>query len=450
MVRTKSGLLGIALAASVTFGACDDGDDVLTPPVARTFRVTLENVAEAYIFPASGLFDTPAGAAAPGPLLPGGVYEFSFSAPPGARLSFATMMVQSNDLFYAPSGDGIALWNADGSQVIGDVTSQVRLWDAGTEADEEPGLGPNQAPRQSAGDTGPADPNNVVRAADDTFGNLVPVESVVRVTLSSAGPYSWTARIQNVSTASTLTTSDGGAHPVPLAPGAFVVHSNPNPLFTVGQPDAGDGLEGVAEDGSATALGQSLAARTGVTGVLSPGVWAVHTVPSVLFRAGQTDSGRGLEAIAEDGDPTAMAGSLAADASVLASGAFNTPEGASAPAPAFPGDSYSFEIVAEEGQRLSFATMYVQSNDLFFAPAEAGIDLFPGGTALSGDATGMVLLWDAGTEANQAPGIGPDQAPRQPGANIGAAENGAVRQVDDGFQYGPVSATLRVTVTPIG
>ncbi len=448
MMRRKSGLLGIGFAAGVALGACDDGDDMLTPPVARTFRVTVENVADAFTYPASGVFNTPAGAAAPGPLLPGGVYEFSFSAPPGGRLSFATMMVQSNDLFYAPSGEGIALWEADGSQVTGDVTSQISLWDAGTEADEEPGLGPNQAPRQAAGNTGAADPNTFVRLAEDTFGNLVPVASVVRVTLSSTGPYSWTARIENVSTSATLSTSDGGAHPVPLAPGAFVVHSAPNPLFTAGQPDTGMGLEGVAEDGSAGALGPSLAAQTGVTGVLSPGAWAVHTVPSVLFRAGQTDLGRGLEAIAEDGDPTAMAASLAADASVVSSGAFNTPVGAAGPAPAFPGDSYAFEVTAEEGQRLSFATMYVQSNDLFFAPAEAGIDLFPGGLAFSGDATGMVLLWDAGTEANQVPGIGPDQAPRQSGANVGQSENLAVLQVDDGYQYGPVSATVRVTITP--
>ena len=38
-------------------------------------------------------------------------------------------------------------------------------------------------------------------------------------------------------------------------------------------------------------------------------------------------------------------------------GVFNTPVGASSPAPAFPGDSYSFEFSAAPGNKLSFATV---------------------------------------------------------------------------------------------
>ncbi len=450
MNHSLTGLWAMALAGTTALAACSDDDDMVVPPQMQTFEVSIENVAVAYDFASSGVFDTPAGQGSPGPLFPGGVYEFSFHAGPGAYLSFATMMVQSNDFFFAPDGDGIALWNPDGSQVTGDVTDQILLWDAGTEADGEPGLGPDQAPRQTGADTGAPDPNATVRLAADAFANLPAIAEMVRVTLMSTGPTSWTARIENVSTATTLATSDGAMHPVPLAPGVFVVHSDPNPLFTVGSADRGEGLEGVAEDGTTGDLRAALGSRTGATGVLAPGVYAVHRTPSILFEGGAPDRGLGLEAIAEDGAPGALAGALAGDPEVSASDLFNTPAGAAAPGPATPGGRYTFTVTAEEGDRLSFATMYVQSNDLFFAPAETGIDLFPGGVPLSGDVTGMVLLWDAGTEVNERPGVGLFQAPRQPGPDTGADENGSVRQVNDGYDYGDVEGLIRVTVTPIG
>jgi len=46
-----------------------------------------------------------------------------------------------------------------------------------------------------------------------------------------------------------------------------------------------------------------------------------------------------------------------------------------------------------------------------------------------------MILWDAGTEVNQAPGFGSEQAPRQGGADTGTAENGVVQAVADGFTY---------------
>jgi hypothetical protein len=44
---------------------------------------------------ALGIFNTPVGANGPGPLLPGGVYEFELSAKPGMRLTLVTMFGQS-------------------------------------------------------------------------------------------------------------------------------------------------------------------------------------------------------------------------------------------------------------------------------------------------------------------------------------------------------------------
>jgi len=440
-------LWGSAVLACGVLVACDKDPVEPEPPEPTMFTVTIENVSTAFSFASSGVFNTPVGADAPGPLLPGATYEAEFNAPPGSYLTFATMMVQSNDLFYAPDEMGIPLWK-EGEQTSGDVTDYIQLWDAGTEADQEPGLGADQAPRQAAGNTGEADENNTVRLADDTFGNLPPVSDVIQATLTPTGPTSFKLSIMNVSTATTLTSSDGSMHPVPMAPGVYVVHSAAGPLFTVGEADRGEGLEGVAEDGAAGGLGDVLAAATGVTGVIAPGVFAVHTSERVLFADGTADRGDGLEALAEDGDPAGLAGVVAATAGVSESGVFNTPVGAAGPGPVTPGGSYSFEFEAEEGDGLSFATMFVQSNDLFYAPSDQGIALFSGGRAISGDITAQVMLWDAGTEVNEAPGVGPNQAPRQAGPNTGADEAGTVMLVSDGYTYPANASVIRVTITP--
>jgi len=439
----------LALLAVLAFSACDDAE-VMAPVTETMFEVRVENVSTVFDYAASGSFSIPSGTGGPGPLLPGGVYEFEFAAAPGSKLSFATMFVQSNDLFYAPAGGGIELFDSQAQQITGDVTDQIMLWDAGTEADQEPGLGSDQAPRQVGANSGAPDGNATVRLAADAFGNLPAVSEVIRVTLDSTGPSSFRLRIENVSTAATVATSDAKTHPAPLAPGVWVIHSGADPLFTAGQADRSEGLEGLAEDGAATPLAEALARRTGLTGPIAPGAFAIHTSPSALFHAGMSDSGMGLEALAEDGDPSGLAGALASVSGVSVAGAFNTPVGAAGPAPAFPGEVYTFTFTADVGDRLSFATMLVQSNDLFFAPAEAGLDLFPGGAAVSGDVTGMVLLWDAGTEINERPGFGLNQAPRQSGANTGTAEGGVIRQVNDGYAYPNVSDVVRITIQPIG
>ncbi|UCC84797.1 MAG: spondin domain-containing protein [Gemmatimonadota bacterium] len=439
-------LATFALLVVPTAG-CDD--DTTSVSEETTFEVSIENTSMLYDFSASGVFNTPVGAGAPAPILPGDAYEFSFSAAPGSKLSFATMFVHSNDFFYAPDAGGIELFDMSGAPVTGDVTSQIMLWDGGSEVNQEPGLGVDQAPRQSGPNTGAADPDNTVRIAPDDFNNLPAVDQVLQVTLSVAGQTDFTARIENVSTATTLMTSDGGMLSVPLAPGVWVVHGDDAPLFTVGQADYGDGLEALAEDGDPSSLGAALAAATGLTVPLSPGVWAVHTADAVLFTAGQADHGDGLEALAEDGDPSGLAAALAGQSGVVSSGAFTTPDGASMAGVILPGQSYSFTVTATPGAKLSLATMFVQSNDLFYAPDEEGIALFSmGGSPVSGDVTSQFMLWDAGTEVNQEPGIGLDQAPRQSAPDSGAEENGTVRLVNDGYTYPSVSDVIRVTVTP--
>jgi hypothetical protein len=180
----------------------------------------------------------------------------------------------------------------------------------------------------------------------------------------------------------------------------------------------------------------------------SPGLWVVHSGTAPLFKVGKPDLGWGLEAQAEDGNPATLAEHCKTHAGVLSVGVFNTPKGDQQPGPALPGKVYEFTVTAKPGDRLSFATMFGQSNDLFYAPAEAGIDLFGSdGRAVNGDVTAKLNLWDAGTEVNEEPGFGPNQAPRQSGPNTGASEKKPVGKVKDGFKYPKVSDVLKVTIT---
>jgi hypothetical protein len=131
------------------------------------------------------VFNTPVGASAPGPITPGAAYEVAVSAVPGDRLSMTIMMGQSNDWFYAPNESGIELFK-NGKAISGDITSQLAMWDAGSEMDQEPGIGADQGARQKAPNTGKAE-NGVVRKIQDgkTYSNA---SKVMRVTITPAMP----------------------------------------------------------------------------------------------------------------------------------------------------------------------------------------------------------------------------------------------------------------------
>lgn len=182
----------------------------------------------------------------------------------------------------------------------------------------------------------------------------------------------------------------------------------------------------------------------------APVLWLVHTGSDPVFTDGRADRGNGLERLAEDGNPATLAESLRGAPGVVAVGAVAVPEDAMEPGPILPGNAYRFTVTAAPGQRLSLFFMFGQSNDLFYAPA-AGVPLFDdAGRPRTGDLTAEMVLWDAGTEVNQEPGLGPDQAPRQPSDNTGQPEGGVVRPVRDQFTYPPVSEVIRVTISTTG
>ncbi len=183
--------------------------------------------------------------------------------------------------------------------------------------------------------------------------------------------------------------------------------------------------------------------------VLAPGAYELNDHPVAFYTTGEADRGQGLEALAEDGDPSVlvdtinhmmtgdMMGGFVADV-------FNTPVGADAPGVVGAGAAYEYLIEAYPGQYLTFATMFVQSNDWFFAPGPEGLALFDAdGNPISGDITDQIFLWNAGTEVDQTPGEGSDQAPRQAGPNTGEAENGLVSLVEGFTDY-----QILVTIIP--
>jgi len=234
---------------------------------------------------------------------------------------------------------------------------------------------------------------------------IVAAATAHSVALSSggrSGETRFTVRVENISAPEGLTASDGTRWPFAVSPGVWVVSSKNVRLFTDGKPAGANGLEAQAEDGNPAMLQASLGGET------------AH----------------------------------ASSGTMPLSGIFNMPVGRDAPGPILPGGSYEFTFMARPGMKLQLAMMFGQSNDLFYAPY-APIPLFDSkGGAASGDFTYKFVLWDAGTEVNQEPGVGFDQAPRQKAPNTGAAENGVVRRVKDGYSYPETSRVLRVTITP--
>ncbi|PQJ35460.1 hypothetical protein BSZ35_13365 [Salinibacter sp. 10B] len=459
--------------------------DVMVSRTPTTFDVTIENVGTAQPLTKAGVFNTPQGASSPGPLTPGNSYQFSFTAGPneipgsGMKLSFATMFVQSNDIFYGFDPGGLSLFKSDGTPIgmdtPADVTKHISYWDAGTEVDQEPGTGSNQAPRQSEADTGPDEDGSLVKVTD-TDGDGTPnddgfeypaVADGLNMTISSTmddatGSIQFTVTIENVGGGRQV----NGA-PLVISPGAFAAHFDQAPpngnevAFFV--PDAAesesiDGIEEIAEDGDPSVRAEAAAPLTGPTVPLSPGAYASHADAVQAFTVGERASA-GIEGVAEDGLPETLAGELDASTDdIRDAGIFNTPNGADEAGPLAPGNTYSFTVEGQPGDRLSFATMYIQSNDLFYSFPAEGLPLFENDAPINGTMTESVILYDAGTEGDEEPGTGLNQAPRQSGPDTGPDGEGQIAAVrnadedrfldDDGFEYEETANILRVTITP--
>lgn len=120
-------------------------------------------------------------------------------------------------------------------------------------------------------------------------------------------------------------------------------------------------------------------------------------------------------------------------------------QGTGTPPVILPGQSTSFTFSAAKNQRLTFATMYGWSNDLFFAPENPGIKLYnDDGSPITGDVSAQMKLWDNGTRVNQAPG----STVVHPGTAESAPKNiKEVNGMDDyGNTYLAASKLMQVTL----
>jgi hypothetical protein len=108
-------------------------------------------------------------------------YSFVVFAEPGDRLSIAAMLAQTNDLFVATSPRGLPLFE-NGRPIKGDFTSELTLWDAGTEVNERPGYGAHQAARQAESNHGKSEREPIDRVRDGF--DYPPLEDLIMLSIS--------------------------------------------------------------------------------------------------------------------------------------------------------------------------------------------------------------------------------------------------------------------------
>lgn len=339
----------------------------------------------------------------PGPSMSGERFVFSVRPTAAARyVTFATMAVQSNDVFVAPPASGIAFIAEDGTRrdvgtIEADIAAQLDLWDAGTEANQVPGSGNFQPLGTEGGaNMGPADPDATVRRYRDSTNDLADAASLLEVTVSE-----------------------------------------------------GD------ESGSFELVFSNVSDTSSYPSVLTPVAWAVHDDTVSVFEPGDAASA-GVESLAEDGDGAALNAEFMAAPGVESHGTRGIPDQAETMRPIRAGESYTVNVtVSANAPRFFFATMVVPTNDAFVA-IQGGVALLdeagePRATdAIEDEIAERLVVWDAGTEANEPGVLGPSQPPEQDGANIGPADGaGTVRLYDDPIWEIPaLEALLRVTIRP--
>jgi hypothetical protein len=197
---------------------------------------------------------------------------------------------------------------------------------------------------------------------------------------------------------------------------------------------------------------------------LSPGAWVVFQGENPAFEPGEfSDSGTRL--IAEDGFPAPKPFitdetevELLQGAGFDAVGTFSAPGGMPDVPALSPGETATFTFTASEGDRLQIETMFVQSDDWFYAFSGEGLELFSEGEPVSGNVTSEIALYDAGTEIDAPPGEGPTSPPgavqkpvQEPMAtNVGTDESLPIqlaRERHPGFPIPANSEVIRVTIS---
>lgn len=360
------------LFASISFTSCSDDDDDDLPSDAP--KIVFENVTAMKNYVQSGTFE---GIAA------GQSTSFTFNAAKGQRLMFATMYGYSNDLFFAPENPGIELFGSDGTPITGDLSSKIKLWDNGTRV--------NQQPNSSVTHPGTAE-DGVVKMIEtqDAQGNLYRSASeLVHINLTyNQSKSEFTITITNNSN------SEGAINETPLSAGVWVVSNimdgnlpNDKPFFTADQKSSTQ-LTALAESGNNQSLYTMVEAETGIITKLSPAIVVIYTGDkNPIFELGQKDAGLGLTTLAQKGDLTQIKASLEKMSNVKH--VYATSDGSFGPT-----GTRDTKFAASQGDRIAYALMFEYSNDWFYANSTtidalskgdltAGTVLYDNGTAVN-------------------------------------------------------------------
>jgi hypothetical protein len=251
------------------------------------------------------------------------------------------------------------------------------------------------------------------------------------------------------------------ARAIPLLASLAVSLTPPEAGAQSQQPWAGAGLQARHPTGRATwftirveniSKGDALELSNGQSApfISAPVLWVIHTgSTNPIFTGGSRDAGEGLEQLAETGDPSRLVSALTGKPGVVTAGAIAKAVGATAEGPITSGQAYEFRVSLEPGQLLSTAWMFAQSNDLFYSNDRPVALFSASGEPISGELTAQLSLWDAGTEANEEPGLGPNQGPRQASPDAGEVEAQVIAHVRDRYTYPRTDHVLRLTVKPV-
>lgn len=380
----------LLIFSALAFSSCKKNDDNSS---SGQSTITVENVLQSKPLVESGMFK---GTGSPALILPGQSVSIHFSAAKGEALTFATMYGWSNDLFFAPENPGIAVYDASGNPIQGDVSAQIKLWDNGTRV--------NQAPGAAVTHPGTANSANITEVAGvDAQGNsYLPASQLVKAMLAYDGNSYFTLTLTNI--------SGGTANETPLSPGVWAVSYivggnllNAAPLYTKGQPTA-NGLTSIAEMGDNSALNTYLSGQTGIFTPLSPVLVVVYNgIDNPIYKSGEYDRGEGLKLLAQKGSADTLAAALRAKPGVKAVYILPAPT-TTVLLPQINGQAggkVSQTLTVASGDRLAIATMYGFSNDWFFASTGNGVD-----ATQKGDISSGIGLYNDGTAIDQFPGAG--------------------------------------------
>lgn len=200
----------------------------------------------------------------------------------------------------------------------------------------------------------------------------------------------------------------------------------------------------VTPEGGVTIQITAAASGPSVSGQ-GPIFYTTHAAGWRLFTAGMPASSA-LGAWAASLDPSALLAELAELDTIGDVGA--------SPGVVEPGEAVEIEVVSSAAHPwLTLAAPVVESNDTFWASAAVRLR-DEGGQVRSAEAIQADLralaLWDAGVEANQLPGAGDAQPPRQATPDQGDPGEGAVRaaEADRGAGFAELGGVLALRVVP--